>query len=118
LHSLSPAPRQTLRCQMKLNTNIPKWLSHRAGLFGNTGSSLLALPPRKASGSPGPEGQMAFHSSNQILTLRTQRDEWLFDGPGTLTCASKLWMKDGKRSFPVGPFRTSLNPQGARDPQY
>lgn len=38
MHSLSPTPGQTLRCQMKKNTNISKWQSHRshrAGSFGN-----------------------------------------------------------------------------------
>lgn len=71
LHSLSPSPRQTLRCQMKLNTNIPKWLSHRAGLFGNTGSSVL-FHLTKASRSLRPKGQTEFHRTNQTLMVKTQ----------------------------------------------
>lgn len=63
LHSLPPSPRQTLRCQMKLNTNIPRWLSYRAGWFGNTGSGVI-FHLAKASRSPCPKGHTEFHGTD------------------------------------------------------
>lgn len=76
VHSLSPTPRQTPRCQMKLNTNIPKWLSHRAGLFGSTGSAPSPLHlSKEARGQKRSRGVPQQKPNSKGVTS---------DGPGAL----------------------------------
>lgn len=111
MHSLSPTPRQTLRCQVKLNTNIPKWLSHRAGSF----RSSMLFHVTRASKSPCPKGPMNATAETKILIVKRQLHLKTSELPlavaGGWTRQAHLWAQmeaagdkwGGGCHFPVGP---------------
>lgn len=92
MHSVSPTPGQTLRCQMKRNTNIPKWQSHRshrASSFGKVplASNRSSQQPRSKRSERIP--QQTPHSNSEAPAAPGDEGPTLLDGPGTLASGLK-----------------------------